>query len=164
MKKVQTNMAKKLMVLIAILVTLLMGFIGYTSASADNSNKTADNASISDRIKVEQIQIEGNKLILIYNQDLYLSEYAPTSSMLPVFDKGHNGIEIVPETPKDIKIGDIVAYQSNYVNGLVVHRVIDIKQDNEGIYFVLKGDNNAEQDPEKVKFSQIKYILIGVLY
>ena len=34
----------------------------------------------------------------------------------------------------------------------------------EGIYFILKGDNNPEQDPGRVRFKQIKRVLIGVIY
>jgi signal peptidase I len=157
---------KKLLVLTGILVTLIFGFISYSNASVENplSNITNILSTPTDRIKLTQIQIQDNQLVLTYNKNLYLSEYAPTKSMLPLFDKGHNGIEIIPEKPRDIKIGDIIAYQSNIVNGLIVHRVIDINQDNKGLYFITKGDNNQTQDPEKIRFNQIKYILIGVLY
>lgn len=157
---------KKLLVLTGILVTLIVGFISYSNASIENplANITSKLATPTDRIKLTQIQIKDNQLVLTYNKDLYLSEYAPTKSMLPLFDKGHNGIEIIPEKAKDIKIGDIIAYQSNMINGLIVHRVIDIKQDTDGLYFITKGDNNQDQDPEKIRFNQIKYILIGVLY
>lgn len=158
---------KKLLVLTGILVTLIISFIAYTNASIENpfSNQPIKNFnSPTDRIHLDHIQIQDNKLILTYDKDLYLAEYAPTKSMLPLLDKGHNGIEIIPETPRDIKIGDIIAYNSKFTPGLVVHRVLDIKQDNKGIYYITKGDNNYRIDPEKVRFSQIKFILIGVLY
>lgn len=158
---------KKLLVLTGILVALIVGFISYTNASLEKPITYQSINSLispSDRIQLRQIQVENNKLTLTYNTNLYLSEYAPTKSMLPLFDSGHNGIEIIPQKASDIKIGDIIAYQSDIVNGLVVHRVIDVKQDDKGAYFTLKGDNNTEQDPEKVRFNQIKFILIGVLY
>jgi hypothetical protein len=157
---------KKLLVLTGILVALIVGFISYTTASAEKpySDSTNNLSTPTDRVQLNQIQVNGNKLTLTFNKDLYLSEYAATKSMLPLFDKGHNGIEFIPETSRDIKIGDIVAYQSNIVPGLIVHRIIDINQDNEGIYFVSKGDNNQTIDPEKIRFSQVKFILIGVLY
>lgn len=157
---------KKLLVLIGILVTVIVGFISYTNALEKPITYQSINSLVSpsDRIQLRQIQVDGNKLTLTYNADLYISEYASTKSMLPLFDMGHNGIEVIPQKTSDIKIGDIIAYQSDIANGLVVHRVIDIKQDDQGVYFTLKGDNNQESDPEKVRFNQIKFVLIGVLY
>ena len=157
---------KKLLVLTGILVTLIIGFISYSNASIESpfSNSTTNLSTPTNRIHLDQIQVEDNKLILTYNRDLYLSEYASTKSMLPLLDKGHNGIEIIPESQGDVRIGDVVAYQSNIIPALIVHRVIGIKQDTEGLYFITKGDNNPEKDPEKIRFEQIKFILIGVLY
>ncbi len=157
---------KKLLVLTGILVTLIIGFISYSNASIESpfSNSTTNLSTPTNRIHLDQIQIKDNKLILTYDRDLYLSEYASTKSMLPLLDKGHNGIEIIPESQRDIKVGDVIAYQSNIIPALIIHRVIDIKQDAQGIYFITKGDSNPKQDPEKIRFKQIKYILIGILY
>ncbi len=158
---------KKLLVLTGILVILIISFIAYTNASIESpfSNQPIKNLQTpTNRIHLDHIQIQDNKLILTYNKNLYLAEYAPTKSMLPLLDKGHNGIEIIPETLRDIKIGDIITYNSKLTHELIVHRVIDIKQDNKGIYFITKGDNNPNIDQEKVRFSQIKFVLIGILY
>ena len=48
--------------------------------------------------------------------------------------------------------------------GFIGHRIISIGNDEEGTYYIMKGDNNQVQDPYKVRFSNIKYILIGVFY
>lgn len=45
-----------------------------------------------------------------------------------------------------------------------VHRVVDIGNDNTGIYFTTKGDNYYKEDPDKVRFSQIEGIVVGILY
>jgi signal peptidase I len=81
--------------------------------------------------------------------------------MIPLFDKGANGIRIVPRNEEDIKVGDIITYESD--NGLIVHRVIEIGHDDEGPYFVPKGDNNWFSDG-KVRFEQIKYVTVAVVY
>ena len=39
-----------------------------------------------------------------------------------------------------------------------------ISEDKEGIYFILKGDNNPNVDPGKIRCEQIQRKLIGVLY
>jgi hypothetical protein len=36
--------------------------------------------------------------------------------------------------------------------------------DKEGWYAVTKGDNTGMNDPDKVRFEQIKFVLVGVLY
>ena len=157
---------KKIPLLTGSLITLTIILIAFTNASTEDpfSTKIHDLKTPADRIHLNHIQIKDNKLILTYNKNLYLAEYTPTKSMLPLLDEGYNGIEIIPETPEDIKIGDIIAYESKLIPGLIVHRVIDIKQDNKGIYFITKGDNNSKTDPEKVRFSQVKFILVGILY
>ena len=46
-----------------------------------------------------------------------------------------------------IQIGDIVVCNVN--NSMVTHRVIDINQNEQGKYLILKGDNNQIPDAEK---------------
>ncbi len=114
----------------------------------------------SDFIQEENIQIYDDKVIISID-DASLSRYAPTGSMSPVLDENSNGIRIKPDSEDDIEIGDIISFkQDNYV---IVHRVIEKGEDNEGVYFITKGDNNAINDG-KVRFSDIKHITIGVLY
>lgn len=85
----------------------------------------------------------------------------PTGSMLPVLSETANGIRIVPEAAEDIQIGDIISYQTE--QGLIVHRITARGFDNEGYYFIAKGDNNELSDG-KIRFEDIKYVTIGVLY
>ncbi len=46
---------------------------------------------------------------------------------------------------------------------LIVHRVVDKGVDSDGVYFITKGDNNNYSDG-KVRFEEIEYITIGILY
>ncbi len=46
---------------------------------------------------------------------------------------------------------------------LIIHRVVEIGEDEQGTYFITKGDNNFFSDG-KVRFGQIKYVTIGVIY
>ncbi len=106
--------------------------------------------------------------IIIYDDSIVLkvsnatiSRYANSGSMKPVLDKGANGIRIVPKSEEDIDVGDIVTYR--FGGRLIVHRVVDKGEDGEGAFFVMKGDNNDFNDG-KVRFSDIRYVTIGVLY
>jgi len=116
--------------------------------------------SPGDWIKESQISIYENAVVL-HIEGASLSRYAATGSMKPVLDIGSNGIRIVPENPEQIEIGDIITFEKN--GELIIHRVIEKGTDEEGIYFITKGDNNNVTDG-KVRFEEIKYVTIGILY
>jgi hypothetical protein len=135
----------------------------YLSNSLESPFSYSSNSEVkapSDFIKESQISITKDKII-INVEDASLSAYAPTGSMVPLFDKGANGIRIVPQSEDEINAGDIVTYNKDSM--LIVHRVIEKGIDTEGTYFITKGDNNDYAD-EKVRFSDIKYKTIGILY
>ena len=123
--------------------------------SGDNSEKAPSNF-----INEKDIKIYGDKIV-IEVPGASLSRYAPTGSMKPVLDEGSNGIRVVPESENDIEIGDIITFRQD--NFLIVHRVVDMGTDSEGTYFITKGDNNSITDG-KVRFKDIKYITIGVIW
>jgi len=114
----------------------------------------------SDSIKENQILVYKDKIVIDV-KDASLSAYAPTGSMVPLFDEGSNGIRIVPESEDKINVGDIVTFKKDLM--LVVHRVIEKSTDENGAYFITKGDSNEIAD-EKIRFSDIKYKTIGILY
>lgn len=118
------------------------------------------NVSPSDYVKESDIQIFKDRIV-IFVDGASLSSYAPTGSMKPMFDAESNGIRIKPLSEDDINIGDIISFKKN--NILIVHRVIEKNLDEEGIYFITKGDNNLLNDG-KVRFKDIEYKTIGILY
>ncbi len=58
----------------------------------------------------------------------------------------------------------IIAYNVNNDELAFVHRVVEIGNDANGLYFVTKGDNFFKEDPDKVRFSQVEGIIVGILY
>ncbi len=114
----------------------------------------------SDFIEEDKIEVYQDKVIIMI-EDASLSSYASTGSMIPIFDTGANGIRIVPKSPDEIEIGDIITFEKDSL--LIVHRVIEKSTDNEGIYFITRGDNNFYTDG-KIRFADIKYKTIGILY
>jgi len=62
-----------------------------------------------------------------------------------------------------IYIGDVIRYK--YKKDVFVHhRVIDVREDNEGIYYITKGDNIPNNDIIRVRRENITHKLIGILY
>ena len=102
--------------------------------------------------------------MVIKIEDPEWATFTDTNSMDPIIDYGANAIEIVPKSEDDIHLGDIVSYKSLYSDSTIIHRVVEIGQDEKGTYYRLKGDNNEYNDPGKVWFSQIKRVLVAVIY
>ena len=102
--------------------------------------------------------------LVINLTEIKLVQYADTGSMEPFLFQGATGIEVPVKSVDDLHLGDIVSYKAEWMEGIVTHRIVAISNDKNGAYYTLKGDANANADPEKVRFSQIKYKLAGVLY
>jgi|TARA_Y100000310_G_C20321993_1_gene641162 signal peptidase I len=119
--------------------------------------------SPQDRIKDSQIHIYENRIVLDIPNANY-ARYADTNSMDPILDEGATGIEILPSNVNDIQVGDIITYEPEWTNKLVVHRVIVTGEDEQGWYCYTKGDNTNTIDPGKIRFEQVRYILVGVIY
>lgn len=82
-----------------------------------------------------------------------------TGSMEPKYNVGD--LIIIKETPEEeIKIGDIINYISENGADTITHRVTDIIEKDGQTYYQTKGDNNNAEDPELVKYSQVKGILV----
>tara|TARA_B100000315_G_C14470783_1_gene538210 strand:- start:172 stop:642 length:471 start_codon:yes stop_codon:yes gene_type:complete len=117
--------------------------------------------SPSDWIKEKQIKVYPNQVIININEPMWAS-FTNTNSMDPFIDENSNAIEIKPKSPLDIKVGDVISYQTKY--SIIIHRVVKIDQDKEGIYYLVKGDNNKITDPFKVRFKDVVGVVVAVIY
>jgi hypothetical protein len=125
--------------------------------------EAGEKSSPTDRIKDYNIKAFDDKIV-IYVKNPYVAKFADTGSMEPVLDRKSTGIEITPKSSDEIKAGDIISYKQKNSDDTIIHRVVKIGEDSEGWYAVTKGDNNNANDFEKVRFSQVKRILVGILY
>ena len=127
------------------------------------NNDAEELPSPCDRIKEDQILVFKDKIIINY-KDAEWATFTDTNSMDPVIDKDANAIEYVPKNESEICVGDIVSYESKYADGVLIHRVIEIGYDSQGWYAVMKGDNNPYKDPGKIRFNQIKRVVVAIIY
>lgn len=119
-----------------------------------------NNQAPSNWINEEDIIVMKDKIVInVDNADI--SYYGPTGSMKPTLDVGANGIRVIPSGPDSINVGDIISFDRDGI--LIVHRVVEKGFDENGLYFITKGDNNGFSDG-KVRFEDVKYITIGILY
>ncbi len=136
----------------------------YSAVSYTTVDTKADLASPKDRVDVDDILVYNGKVVLNGLDNVHIGVFTNTKSMDPVFDTEANTIEIRPSSFDELEIGDIVSYHSNIADSIVIHRIIGFGEDKDGRYAILKGDNNSSQDPEKVRFSQIKGVVVAVVY
>lgn len=122
-----------------------------------------EKASPADRIQPEDIHIYKNQIVIDVDS-AYISAFTDTNSMDPILDIEANAIQIVPKSVNDIFIGDIISYNTPFAENRIIHRVIRIGEDESGWYAITKGDNLGTEDPYKVRFENIKRIVIGILY
>lgn len=121
----------------------------------------AERAGPQDRISEHDILVLDDRVELNIKNAKWAT-FADTNSMDPVIDKGTNAIQIQPESPEDIAIGDIITYNHNGRH--IIHRVVDTAQDADGHYYTVKGDNNARPDPIKVRYEDIERVLVAIIY
>ena len=119
--------------------------------------------SPSDWVKEDQIKIYQNR-VLINIENASWARFSDTNSMDPLIDEESNSIEIKPRSNEDLKVGDIISYEAKFTKGTLIHRIVKIDYDEDGWYALTKGDNNKNIDPQKVRFEQIKGVLIGIIY
>jgi len=150
-------------------IAFLIGFLSclLIAVNFDNpefplsSNSNLGNSeSPGNWVQERQIRVYDN-MVVIDVEGASLSRYTSSGSMKPLLDKDSNGLRIIPESEKQIRTGDIVTFEQE--GELIIHRVIEKGEDEQGIYFITKGDNNQFPDG-KVRFRDIKYVTIGVLW
>lgn len=123
---------------------------------------STEQASPADRIQEDQIKVYADRVILNIEGALW-SSFTNTNSMDPSLDIGANALQLIPQQPNDVEVGDIISY-TNAQGERIIHRVVYKGSDREGVYFIVKGDNNDVSDPGKVRFEQIDRVVFAIIY
>jgi len=154
---------------IKVLYLVLIFVFGFASAQLLNSNYGASDGALfspsqialspPDHIESGSIQVYSDRVVLPI-AGARVTNYADTESMIPVFDSGSNGIVVTPLFASEVGVGDIVSYSKN--GETLVHRVIEKGEDDEGVYFLVKGDNS--QGVDEIRFAEISGVLVGIIY
>lgn len=127
------------------------------------------------------ISSRDNKVSISFERDVKLARkndyelevYCDSHSMNPTISCEHTTIQYPPKSENEIQKGDIIWYKQ--ANRLIIHRVLEKGRDSEGVYFRTKGDANNGfiansrdykdyLDPKIVRFKDIKYKVVGVIW
>jgi hypothetical protein len=104
------------------------------------------------RIKRESIQVYENAVVI----EVYDAKVNQQDIRDPLVNKDSNIIQIVPSFPESIKEGDIVTYEIN--NKIKTNRIEISGNDQDGHYY------RVQSEQEKIRFKDIKSVVIGILY
>lgn len=152
------NLAAKILIGLGILLILSLGVFSLADRA---SLKGKELSSPGDWVKEEQIKVYQDKVILNVPNAIW-SSFTDTNSMDPFIDIDSNAIELKPDSPDSIEIGDVISYHSPY--GVLIHRVVEKGEDEDGAYYIAKGDNNTLSDPSKVRFEDVEGVVVAVIY
>jgi signal peptidase I len=158
-------MFKKRTLAIAVFIVFI-GFLASVAVTGNNVRypfSTSNDSVISpaDRITDDNLFVFKDRVI-INRSNLIWAKIKDTHSMEPVLNAGAISLELPPSSTSDIQVGDIISYQHG--DRVIIHRVVLVGQDEEGWFAATKGDNNNIADPYKVRFGDIKGIVVGILY
>ena len=165
------KIAKRIIIFLLILTVLGLSYIQFNSAAAnteklfqdDENGSDIERLSPYDHIKEENIHVYDDRVILDIDRPVW-ARFTDTNSMDPIIDMGSNAVQIVPENMSQIHVGDIISYDSEFADGVIIHRVVKIGEDGNGWYVRCQGDNLPFKDPGRIRFKQIRKITVGIVY
>ncbi len=144
-----------------LLLALTFLILAATVISISEPSTTVERPSPSNWVTKEQIMVYNNHVYLNIKNASWAT-FTNTNSMDPILDENSHAIEVLPQSEKEIQIGDIISYKTP--KGTFVHRIIFKGTDSKGTYYLVKGDNNPHQDPFKVRFNDINGVIIAIIY
>ncbi len=137
----------------------------YFDQLRQEANRSRDLPHPYARIPLQDVHVYNSRVVIDVPGAIPVL-LADTHSMDPLADNDSKVIAVAPQDERDIYVGDIVGYHCSSCNAteVIMHRVVAIGTDSEGTYYTLKGDNNVVPDPDKVRFSQIRTVVVGIIY
>ena len=106
-------------------------------------------------VQENQIKVYSDKVILNIPNATW-AEFTNTNSMDPFLDETANALEVYPANPDSINLGDIISYHTSYG--------IQKGRDENGIYYLVKGDNNRFPDPYKIRYRDVRGVVVAIVY
>jgi signal peptidase I len=158
--KITTNSTCFIFIL---LLSLLTGVI--ISQTYESSKEILIPHDIQDEITGFYDKINKTYLIEMGNHQIIISTCKNTGSMYPTI--GDNTTVLLKKDieSNEIKKGDIISFKTEHKN--ILHRVINTDEDEKGLFFITKGDNNMNNDfgtYGKIRPDQIRGVVIGIIY
>lgn len=140
----------------------ILSFI-YISMTVDNYNKSIvkyNKKSGISKINIFLISILVIYVYLVSGIFTYSILGVGSNSMSPEINKGDAVIIKKLKSDKDLKIGDVIAYNNSTSGKIIIHRLVEIKKDDNGKkIYVTKGDANNGVDSVKITYKKIRGVV-----
>jgi hypothetical protein len=160
-----THLAKGTsLILLLFLVGILSGVVLEKTTGFDlvmPLGHSPERPSPQNWVDQDDIRVYDDRVVINVDQP-YWSTFLDTNSMDPLLDIGANGIQIAPKNESQIEVGDVITYDRG--QGMIIHRVVEIGSDTFGWYAIVQGDNNDIADPVRVRFEDVRRVLIAIIY
>ena len=165
---------KRRIIVIFMALFILVSFVAFiVLVSADKEIIVSE----CNKVKNGNIRVYDDKVII--TKDLYKVHtfFKRMESMYPTITE--SSIVLYSTNISEICVGDIVIYnitetcteeeikktfKSPEGVELVLHRIVEEGIDENGVYYITKGDGNKINDPCKVHADNINAIVVGVFY
>ncbi|MBR9699458.1 hypothetical protein GOV09_03325 [Candidatus Woesearchaeota archaeon] len=118
--------------------------------------------SPQDRIKESDFKVRGNTLEVDVGGEFIIARFTDTRSMESIITSDANAIERKVDDIDEVEVGDIISYDSPFVDGIIIHRVVEKGKDEKGPYLRTKGDNLDYIDPIKIR--EVNAVVVGIWY
>jgi hypothetical protein len=115
------------------------------------------------RIGKDDVKVYSDRVVIYVNK-AFTAGFTESKSMYPFINEDVYALEIRPNNRSELKVGDVIGFESKAFNTTIIHRIIEIGSDEQGWYALTKGDNNPATDPGKVRFEDIRGVLVGLIY
>ena len=114
------------------------------------------------RIDINDVKLLNTHTVI--NVPDLISKYTlcDSYSMSPVLGCDTTVLAKSVNTHSELNVGDIVIIAQ--IETPVIHRIIDEGVDDTGWYCITKGDNNNNRDTTIRRFSDILYVVVGIIY
>ena len=110
--------------------------------------------------RIEYKYIENNECSHLINSESDFVTCGTSNGNSMNYPNGSLHLYIEPE---NIEVGDVIVFYPEE-NKSIIHRVVDIYEEENITYYTTKGDNNNRTDDYKVIKDMIKYECVATLY
>jgi len=119
------------------------------------------------RLSLKNLKIYEDNTAYFGERTIYVTHSIGYGSMRPYSDINITILYWKKQPTDKICVGDVISYKKSCVsndNSTIHHRIIAENKDENGTYYIAKGDNNPTQDGCKVRPQDIIGIDVGVIY
>jgi len=98
--------------------------------------------------------------VRINEPDLHYAQVS-SNSMAPIITDKSTVFEKTPDSPYEIKVGDVISFYEPSRDAVVLHMVVEILYIDGSVYYRTMGVANDFVDPWLVSYDNVKGIMVG---